>query len=43
MILTLCDRFHKLPSEILEEDVELLQLLQIWKRGNPPDERSDDG
>lgn len=43
MILTLCQRFHKLPSEILNEDVELLQLLQIWQRGKLPDEGADDG
>ena len=27
IILGLCDRFHKLPSEINEEDIGLLRLL----------------
>jgi hypothetical protein len=31
----MCDRFHKLPSEVLEEDVSLIRLLKIWKMGNP--------
>lgn len=30
MVITLCDRFHKLPSEILNEDVELLRWLTIY-------------
>lgn len=29
MILGICDRFHKLPSQVLAEDVELIQLLRI--------------
>lgn len=34
-ILSLCRQFHKLPSEILAEDAELLQLLAIEELGNP--------
>lgn len=29
VVLGLCDRFHKLPSELLAEDVYLLRLLAI--------------
>ena len=36
LLISLCERFHKLPSEILAEDAQLLQLLQIRDRGNPP-------
>lgn len=32
MILALCDRFHKLPSEILAEDSELFRLLEMERR-----------
>lgn len=35
MIIDLCQFFHKLPSEILAEDVELMQLMEIYKLGNP--------
>lgn len=35
MILALCRQFHKLPSEILAEDAELLQLIQLDAIGNP--------
>jgi hypothetical protein len=31
----LCDRFHCLPSALLEEDVELLRLIEIERRGTP--------
>jgi hypothetical protein len=30
-MLTLCDRFHCLPSAILAEDSELLRMLDIEK------------
>lgn len=35
MIINLCQFFHKLPSEILAEDVEMLQLMEIYQLGNP--------
>lgn len=35
MILGLCDRWHKLPSEILAEDAALLRLLAIERLGIP--------
>jgi hypothetical protein len=31
-ILALCDRFHKLPSEILAEDAQLLVMLEMERR-----------
>jgi hypothetical protein len=42
MILRLCQYFHKLPSEILAEDVELLQLMEIYRLANP-EEGGPDG
>lgn len=38
----LCDRFHKLPSEVLAEDVELLRLLAIEAAAKPDDEPDDE-
>ena len=34
-MLGLCDRFHKLPSEVLAEDAYLLKLINIEKLGHP--------
>jgi len=34
-ILSLCRHYHKLPSEILAEDAEMLQMMQIEALGNP--------
>lgn len=39
MILGLCRQFHKLPSEILNEDASLLRYLKIEAMGQT-DERS---
>lgn len=32
-MLSLCDRWHKLPSEVLAEDASMLQLLEIAALG----------
>lgn len=32
-MLTVCERFGKLPSEILDEGVEFLQMLKIEAMG----------
>lgn len=32
-MLALCDRFHKLPSEVLAEDAAILRLLKIEALG----------
>ncbi|MEY9876650.1 hypothetical protein ABH931_006160 [Streptacidiphilus sp. MAP12-33] len=32
-MIGLCDRWHKLPSEVLAEDVGVLQLLEIAALG----------
>lgn len=37
MILTLCQRFHCLPSALLAEDAGLLQLLAIERAGRGED------
>jgi hypothetical protein len=34
----LCDRFHKLPSEVYAESADLLRLLKIEQLGKPPRE-----
>jgi hypothetical protein len=34
-ILSLCQRFGCLPSQLLDEDAELLQLLWIERLGRP--------
>jgi hypothetical protein len=34
----MCDRWHKLPSEVLEEPAEVLRLLKIAKLGRRPDD-----
>jgi hypothetical protein len=38
LILRICDRFHKLPSEVLEEPAEMLRLLKIEQLGTPREE-----
>lgn len=41
MILGLCERFHCLPSQIIDEEADILQLLAIEQMGNPePQEES---
>jgi hypothetical protein len=35
MIVGLCRQFHCLPSQLMQEDASLLQLLMIHQRGNP--------
>ena len=42
LIVGLCDRFHCLPSQLLEEDWELLRMLELVELGRPDDE-GDDG
>jgi hypothetical protein len=40
MILGLCDRWHKLPSEIEAEPAETFRLLEIERLGvNPEDDQ----
>jgi hypothetical protein len=34
-VISLCDRFHKLPSEIEAEDVKLLRYLEIIRVATP--------
>jgi len=37
LILALCDRWHKLPSEVLAEPAEMLRLLKIAELGRSVD------
>lgn len=34
----MCEKFHVLPSQLLDEPIELLQLLKLIKLGNPEGE-----
>lgn len=34
-MISLCDRWHKLPSEVLAEDASVLQLLDLAALGRP--------
>lgn len=34
-MIGLCDRFHKLPSEVEAEDSKLLRYLRIIRLGTP--------
>lgn len=38
MIVGLCQQFHCLPSQLAQEDTELLQLLNIANYGKEPEE-----
>lgn len=38
MIIGLCDRWHKLPSEIRREGAGVLRLLAIEQMGRPDPE-----
>lgn len=35
MILGLCDRFHVLPSQVLEEDASVLKMIALERRAFP--------
>lgn len=37
MILGLCERFSVLPSQLMAEDVSLLQLIMIEDLGKEPE------
>jgi hypothetical protein len=41
MIISLCQFFHKLPSEILEEDAEMLQLVKLYELSKPGEDSYD--
>lgn len=38
IVLDLCERFSCLPSQVLAEDMEILQLIQIRELGRPHEE-----
>jgi len=38
MVLALCRQFHCLPSQLMNEDVELLRMLRIEELGTPREE-----
>lgn len=33
MVIGLCDRFKKLPSELEDEDADLIRMLEIMRLG----------
>lgn len=41
-MIGLCDRWHKLPSEVLAEDARLMRMLDIYRLGHR-DERPEGG
>jgi hypothetical protein len=43
MIVGLCERFGKLPSEVYEEDSEILRMLMIIKLGTNEKEGAGHG
>ena len=42
-MIGLCDRWHKLPSEVLAEDAGLLRLLDVYDQGHRDEEGGEDG
>jgi hypothetical protein len=42
-VIDLCDRWHKLPSQVLAEDASVLRLLGIVALGRPPQPPEDQG
>jgi len=38
MILRLCDRFHCLPSQVLDEDARIIRMLKIESLGKREEE-----
>ena len=40
MIIGLCDRFHKLPSEVLEEDARVFYYIDVVNRGRREEVKS---
>jgi hypothetical protein len=41
MIIGICRRFHVLPSQVLDEPAELLQLIHLDHLANPEGEDGD--
>lgn len=42
-VLALCDRFHKLPSEIYAEDSDLVKMINVVALATPKDKEGTDG
>jgi hypothetical protein len=42
-VIGLCERFGCLPSQLYQEDAELLRLLNIYTRGNPKRDDKEGG
>ena len=42
-MIGLCDRWHKLPSEVLAEDAGALRLLAVYQMGHRDEEGGGDG
>lgn len=38
IVISLCDRWHKLPSEVLAEDAGALRLLDVYRLGHRDEE-----
>lgn len=42
-MLAMCDRFHKLPSEIENEGSELIRMVTIEQLAMPPEATEEEG
>lgn len=42
MILNLCDRFKCLPSQLYEEDAEIIRLVTIQALGRKKEQEGED-
>lgn len=43
MVIGLCERFSKLPSELENEDATILRMLEIVHQGSDKRERGEQG
>lgn len=41
MIIGMCRLFSCLPSQLLAEDAQLLQLVSVWQLGTPTEPEED--
>jgi hypothetical protein len=42
MVVRLCERFHCLPSQLMQEDAEFLRLILIDHMGTPQSQQPPD-
>lgn len=42
-MIGLCDRWHKLPSEVMAEDASMLRLLHVYELGHREEDEGGEG